>query len=653
MAGVSRRLSTLLPETVALYAHTVARMNPRQVAGIGERKTRELLVPRLPVDFDAWYERRIPSNLTASSEPIAADTATLRDSLSEATRERHRREAREAAAGDVTFMNRRVDVAGGGDVDWYDERFDDLPRLWRLKLYGFEPLSRVVTGFEPGDPDAADLRETFDDWIRDWMASVEIGGPRYLRRAWTPYAVSLRVLNWTRYVAWRRAENGDSRDAAFESALLRELYKSAAFLRNHIERDVGGNHLVENGAALVAAGLLFGDDGRDWVDVGLSILGDAGATQFLSDGCHFERSPMYHVLTLTRYVTACSLLSAAGRPVPDGVRDPAVRATDFLEYLRPPDGQLPLLNDSVHGQSLSLDACLRYARATGLEPADDEDAEAYTDAVGRSLTDTSGYRWLRTDAGAMLVDGGPVGPPHLPGHAHSDVLSFLLWVDGSPVVTDTGTFDYEGGPRRTYSRGVAGHNTVQVGDSEPISLGGRFLMGPRPTPVVRFQGGPVTLFEGRYESASFEGAAYAHHRAFYARDRGWTVWDRVRGHEGHPVRSRLHLSPDIEATDADDGSVRLRRGDTPVARVHPLGDVTLETIRGWYYPRFGEAVERPVLAMRVDEHRNETAAFGFHVAPGDRPEAVTETRTENYRLAALSVDGEEYSLPETRLAVGR
>ncbi|MGM0715856.1 MAG: heparinase II/III domain-containing protein, partial [Halobacteriota archaeon] len=443
-------------KTLYLGAHTIVRMNPQQIVGMGLRNARERLVPRLPVDFDRRYERRVPADPPVSIDVLADNAAVLRDSLASVERRRHRTNARNVADGTMTLMNRSVSIEGGDSIDWYEDRFDEQSSLWRLKLYAFEWLGAAALGFEPSASEEA-VRDALDALIGGWVESVDVGGERYLRRHWTPWSVSLRIQHWLRYLAWRR-ESADGMSPDAEAAFRREIYKNACFLRNHVEWDVGGNHLVENGAALLMAGIAFESVETDWIETGLSILESVADQQFLDDGCHFERSPMYHALVLTRYLTTQDLLERTGRPVPTSVRTVTAEATDFLRRLRPPDGRIPLLNDSVYGEAHSLDACLRYAGAVGVGRI-----EVRSDVPGtiREVPPTvSGYEWLRTDAGAMLVDGGPTGPPHLPGHGHSDTLGILLWIGDRPVITDTGTFDYVDGPRREYARGVRGHNTV-------------------------------------------------------------------------------------------------------------------------------------------------------------------------------------------------
>ena len=77
------------PTWLSLYYHTAWNMQPRQLVGIAARKTREALLPRLPVDFDARYERQVPASPTLTLAPVAGALRTIRESLAPETRRRH------------------------------------------------------------------------------------------------------------------------------------------------------------------------------------------------------------------------------------------------------------------------------------------------------------------------------------------------------------------------------------------------------------------------------------------------------------------------------------------------------------------------------------------------------------------------------------
>lgn len=574
------------PANWPLLYETAKRLQHRQLLGMLERQGRHLVLPRLPVDFDARYERRVPPTPRTTPEPVRENTAALRSCLTPSRRATSEQRLDEVVHGSLTFLNTTLDVASGEGITWFHPALAELPGLWALKFHGFEFLEwAVLTADSPAECPA--VHATLTSWIRDWAAAPEtrIGAEQYLRRAWTPHAVSLRVLNLARYYAWCV---DDEDDTAFLQLLRRLIFKNALFLENHVEYDIGGNHLIENAVALVIAGVLFEDEEPPWLERGLSILEDE-TEQFLEDGGHFERSPMYHTITLTRYLTALSLLNESGRHCPVALLETARNATGFLSAIRPPDGRIPLLNDSVYGQALDLDSCLAYARTV------DETLLESTDT--RQLP-ASGYYWLGRGNDRLLVDGGPFGPRHLPGHSHNDFFSVLLWVDGTQILTDTGTYHYAPDSRRQYSRSVRSHNTVQVDDVEPIPIGGQYLAGePLDLSVAYVQSRDYDSFEGSYTRKTEP--RYSHRRRICGGEGWWLVEDTVTGTGGRPVRQHLHFHPDVDLgtnPSAADGFAVSRDGD-PLVYLLPVGADDVIQRATPYFPEFSREQLRPAVVF--------------------------------------------------------
>ncbi|MDS0281587.1 alginate lyase family protein [Haloarcula onubensis] len=627
MSGGQSRLSQLTDtETAPLLYETVRNMETRQLLGVADRTLRQLVVPSLPLDADQWYDRKVPSGLAIRPGPVRGNTTTLRRCLGSETRERYRERADETATGTVTLLDRSLSVAGEDGVGWLDESVLEPPAMWALKFHGFEFLSWATLGYD--EPTACPaVVETVEDWLTDWDGAdaTRVGAPGYLRRAWTPHAVSLRTINLVRLCAWVR------RDTGVEALAARLVYRNAAFLANHVEHDVGGNHLIENGAALVMAGTLFDGDGEGWLQQGVDVLVDA-SDQFLADGGHFERSPMYHGIALVRYLTAVDLLRRQGRSVPPELREVAVAATEFLQRLSPPDGRIPLLNDAVFGEAPPLPAVLRYADAVGVDA---------TATPGESMP-ASGYYWLGEGDDRLLVDGGQPGPAHLPGHTHNDQLSVAFWADGTRLLTDTGTPAYAPTNRREYARSVRAHNTVQYGDVEPMPVGGSYLLGRRvePTATVTERDG-VALFDGRYSREP--SPRYSHRRRVYHDEDWWLVWDTVDADEEATVTSRLHVAPDIDVERGDDGRqprFDLRDGGSTLASVVPLGAATATVATSEYCPEYGRAESRAKLSFQSE---GSAVQLGFLLSTGaPRSVAVDHDGTT---VAGLSVDDDYRSLP--------
>jgi uncharacterized heparinase superfamily protein len=603
-----------------LFYHTLSNMTVRQLAGVLERTVRQKTVPSLPVEFDKRYEQRIPDSLAARPEPVRSANARLRGCLQNAERERQSERLGETEAGEVTFLNTTLSLGKEEGLAWTDPTLDDQPQLWSIKLYGFEFLRWLVFGVEqPSDNPEAHAR--CRRWLRDWERSpeTEIGTEEYLRGTWTPHSVSLRILNLSRYYGWCV---GTETDAAFLSLLRRLIYKNALFLENHVEYEVGGNHLIENAAALVMAGVLFPGTNRDWLETGISIL-ESAQSQFLTDGGHFERSPMYHLIALTRYLTVLDLLRESGQSPPTAIAEVSERATGYVRTIRPPDGRIPLLNDSVFGEAIQLDSCLAYSQELGID----------TRPCNGVLPDT-GLFWLGEGDDRLLVDGGKFGPSHLPAHSHNDLFAVLWWVDGHRLLTDTGTYHYAPTSRRQYSRSVEGHNTVQVGSTEPVPIGGRYLAGRRPEPSVQYaRVGDLTMFDGVYVRFSVPGLRYTHRRRVFSADDWWLLQDKVNCDEDPSLRQRLHLHPQVSLGDhpATASGYTLQVSDEPVAYVLSPDAASVMETTAPYFPEFGRERERSSLLVEPD-----SGTDTMSLLLSKRPYSVAEF--DQLRTALTAVD---------------
>lgn len=608
---------------LSLPVHTAVNLQPRQILGMADRRVKHAFVPRLPVDFDARYERSIPNNPSIETHYVGQNLESLRRSLGDAQRESYRQSLSKLVDGRVTFFNRSLDVGDPATFDWSFENLESYTPLWRLHLQAFEPIRWLILA-ESANDCQADHLAAVRSFVHSWDEQVGLGGKRYLRRAWVPHAVSLRVLVLCRLTAW--LTDGST---PFAQRVRQLAFKNARFLENHVEHDVGGNHLVENGIALLMAGTLFTDTERDWQDRGRSILERCARRQFLSDGGHFERSPMYHTLMLQRYLTAVELLSTADETSPVNIRRTARRAVEFLASLAPPDRRIPLLNDAAFDEFLPLESCLRFAETVGV---------AGTDANESSLEDT-GYFWLGNEGSRLLIDCGPVGPSHLPGHSHNDMLSVMLWVDGDRILTDTGVYDYVPDETRQYVRSVRAHNTVQVGDYEPIPIGGQFLMGRRCRPRASVdRGRKYDKFTGQYERRRRLSLLYRHRRNVVAGEGWWIIVDSVDGSPWANANARFHFHPDVEI-DRRDERIHFERTDSDTGHgvILPFGTGGLEAACTPYFPRFGERVERPSIRLR---YNRDSGFNGVLIVVGDNRE-VNVTGEQTDELSVI-IDGCEH-----------
>jgi hypothetical protein len=200
----------------------------------------------------------------------------------------------------------------------------------------------------------------------------------------------------------------------------------------------------------------------------------------------------------------------------------------------------------------------------------------------------SGYLVFRHERDQAIFDVGPISPPHLPPHAHADVLSFVFWADGWPLVVDPGSYAYTG-PWRNHFRGTAAHNTVEVDGADQCELWTDFRVAFPP----RVRVGPtradrdVAVATACHDGYRRLPDSVEHHRAFiWLPRRGVVVVDRLRARRGHAVRTRLHLAPGVRF----DGTSGVAGFD-----VVALGGGEVRQDEGAYSPFLGRRVPIDVL----------------------------------------------------------
>jgi len=477
------------------------------------------------------------------------------------------------ASGALTAIGRTGEV--GDPPDW------DVsgPLLWRYNLHYFGWLAAL--------PHAEQRR-----LVLDW---VERHGPRGSRPGWWPYPLSLRLRHWARALFDQQALAGE------RPRVLASLEAQAECLADTLEHHLRGNHLLESAITLkLLSACVSGPAVPRWQRLANRVLDVELAEQFLLDGGHFERSPMYHALLTHGLLDLANVL-----PEEDEQR---VRLCErlpgllhFLGSLRHPDGEIALFNDAALGIAPGPDALLEYAERLGIAGG--------TSASG-SYPVTGYYVWRR-GGDALLLDAGPIGPDYLSTHAHGDIFSYELSLDGRRVVVDGGTSTYEEGTERARERSTRAHNTVEVAGLDQCEFFGAFRVGRRgrPRDVVARVAPDGLQLAGWHDGYRRLRGRPAHHREVVFLAAGaLAVWDEVRSGRPYAAVSRVHLAPGSR--------VSLSGGDSAAIELSGLalqlsafgGELTVEA--GRHASRFGEPHECPVLALRA----RSGSPFGYVLA---------------------------------------
>ena len=164
---------------------------------------------------------------------------------------------------------------------------------------------------------------------------------------------------------------------------------------------------------------------KKWLEKGLDIIRHQLPQQVLSDGGHFERSPMYHALFLEDMLDLVNFsLLRPGVVSKSEVkiwRNTIVSMLKWLEKMTHPDKEISFFNDSALGIAPKLNELKSYAIRLGFK-----EARKVGSKVKYTHLKQSGYVHFKCSNAEGILDVGPIGPDYLPGHAHADTLSFEL-----------------------------------------------------------------------------------------------------------------------------------------------------------------------------------------------------------------------------------
>ena len=525
--------------TLARYFHTIRHLRAKQVYGrVWYRLYRPLVdqrpappIRKATAPWEAWAWRT-PSMKSGSS---------------------------------FRFLN--VDAELRAASDWDDPaQF----KLWRYNLHYFDDLNAQGSADREGWHAALLQR-----WIDENPPGAGTG--------WEPYPVSLRIVNW---IKWAMAAPGAQR---LSPAAIQSLAVQARWLSKRLEIHILANHLWANAKALVFSGLFFeGPEAGGWLKTGAAILEDELDEQFLADGGHFERSPMYHATLLEDVLDLVNLGRAFPLRFPAALlqylESTATRMLRWLEVMTHPDGGPSFFNDAAFGIAAEYRQIAAQARRLNVI------VDGRPLAPLEVLPD-SGYTRLQNDRAALICDVARVGPDYLPGHAHADTLSFELSIDGRRVLVNSGTSTYARGAERLRQRGTAAHNTVVVDGEDSSEVWDSFRVARRARPFDVKSGVSDTgpWLEGAHDGYRRLPGRVTHRRRWMLERGALSVEDRIDGTcRSAEAVFRLHPSSAAAAS-----PVRIIV-DPPAAAV---------TVPSTWHPEFGVTVETAMVVVPIPAGR--------------------------------------------------
>jgi hypothetical protein len=538
---------------------------------------------------------------------------------------------------------------GAGEEDWPEIHYTDVkvqhdPRRperdvkWCWELNRFQHLLCLGAAWRLTNDDRF-AREARDQ-LESWMQSV-----RYpLGVQWSSnLEVALRGLSWAR--CHILCANSPSWDSPFVGRLITSLYLHLSHVHQELTiHHPPGNHLLGESSALLYLSLVYPLFTRSaqWRSRSVAILNQLVPRLILPDGVYAEQSTGYF-----RFV--CELLLPLLESEPRGgpalapiVWERLAAGLNWANSLSPSGKDMPMLGDSDTGVAIgwrlsdfwdfapvvSAGAVLLH-RSDLISRIDRFPAEAFLmagiegletfDRLVAERTAHTAQTWfavkpqsfprgsyeVSSDAHFRIAfDAGPLGLSPSYGHGHADGLSWVLYWDDTPVITDPGTCHYNARRVwREYFRSMSAHNTIQIDGMAPSRPLGSFRWSRNL--AIRGQQ-PFSLPAAHAVGGFMRWGRVAHHRLLlHVFNEGLIVSDSLEGTGEHDVEYRLHFDPRWDVRMVDSASFVASCGSASLdcTLLGGKGDLSIlagseSPLAGWYARYYGHRIPASTLLGR-------------------------------------------------------
>jgi len=541
------------------YYNTIQYLKPVQLLGqlTKHKKIRRVYCGKINIEKVNWALRTVIPELDENPEYLK------------------RFDVEEICKNKITLLHETHEL---NTNTWYIE----ASPLWRFNLHYFEYGIALAVAYK----NTLDERyyRKFKEFVISWIKiNKEPKGD-----AWHPYTISMRLPNW--HIAMDIFGAKFKEDLKFKELMAESVYIQYRTLLLRQETWQLGNHYYENLKTILFGSLLFKEEDiylTQWKKLQREIK-----EEILSDGFHFELSPMYHKVILEDTLRIANWLKQCGKENEfQEILKYIIQMSNALVTFDDGKGRTPLFNDSGNNITKPTIALLEVVKSRyNIEPVD------------TGFLYKCGYYKIRKDNMVLLFDSGKVGPDYMPGHGHCDCLSFELIICDTPLFVNSGTFQYQG-DLRSFFRSTAAHNTVMIDDREQSEMWGEHRVARRIHNIKAKSESMMVV--GKF--TSYFGDRFI--RKIMIDERNITIFDSIKASDDykHIARRFLHLSPETQYQ-INEKNVNIIKNGQKIAEIVIPGsnEIVIHTdgILTNYAEDFGKLEHKEVLEIKTNFQKN-------------------------------------------------
>ena len=430
--------------------------------------------------------------------------------------------------------------------DWNDSSQE---KLWLYNLHYFDYLNT----FKNYDNKKKNI-DLILSWINDNPCPNGVG--------WEPYTISLRIVNWVKFLLNNKIDNSD---------INKSIIEQGEFLFNRPEYHIQANHLFSNAKAMLYVGCFKNDEvSKKIFAKGLNILKKQICEQVLNDGAHFELSPMYHSLFLLDILDLINLYKAYPENFNQNFKDKLLNSQKalykWLISVQHIDQSLPFFNDTCNQISLEFQKINDYMSCLNLE----------TDDIKK--TDT-----------------------------HASTLSFELSLNEKKCFVNSGISTYEDNEDRLFQRSSNSYNTITIDNRSSSEVWSSFRLGNRVMNVKKeiISSADELVINSSHDGYIQQGLNCIHNRTFIFKNSSVLINDSIEG-EYRNATCRYFLHPDVKIISANNNFIKLQVGED---KFSINANQNLDINDSKYWPEFGKFIENKCISINLV---NNQLSFEIH-----------------------------------------
>ncbi|MDR1645579.1 MAG: heparinase II/III family protein [Tannerellaceae bacterium] len=445
--------------------------------------------------------------------------------------------------------------------------------------------------------------------------------------------VNIRLINW--YYCWQLldVENLSKANVAFDTFVrqtwLPSIYQHCRYSYQHPSLySSANNHLIAEYAGLFVASQQwrFKESGK-WNKYAKAGLEREIRKQHSKNGINREETAEYIQFITDFFLVAYLVGQKCNNSFSSGYKDYLYRIFSYITQIMDTEGNSLMYGDGDDGYllkigkgnypnnflSLLATGAVLFNESTFKHPKCHFDEKANLLLGDKSdifdqLTGTyplesgfypdEGHFIFRNKNILLHFDAAPLGYLSIAAHGHADALSFILHVDGKPVIVDSGTYTYHTHQEwRKYFAGTLAHNTICVDHENQAKQAGPtlWLKHYNTKTLTYYSDAKKDFVMAEHNGYNAKGLNHTRSILFDKEENIFEITDEIEFSKqgSHFFQIPLHLHPVVSPV-LNENSIRIRMGKSIIDIMpdkqfpYVLLRGSISPILGWYSEHFGE-----------------------------------------------------------------